>query len=345
MSRKGTRALSSRIAVCTVAVVAAAGCPKSTAPSDRPTVDKAAPDKQPVSVLYAGSLVSLMEKDLGPAFERATGYPFRGEGRGSTALANMINEKLRTPDVFISASSKVNERLMGTDNGNMVSWYAVVFGNEMVLAYSEKSAFAPRLAQVKAGSTPFYEVLQLPGLKLGRTDPALDPKGYRTLLLFDLASGFYRQPGLRQKLLGADDNPAQVFPEEQLVARLDTGQIDAGIFYRNEAAERGLPYATLPREINLSDPAMSDRYEKATWTDAKGKTLRGSAIVYTVTIPSTAKNTAGAEAFVRFMLSADGRKLLDSHGLPPVAPAVKGDPAAVPASLRPVVGVSAAVSP
>ncbi len=120
-----------------------------------------------------------MEKDLGPAFARATGYPYRGEGKGSVALANMIKDKLRTPDVFISADPKVNDLLAGPENGNLVRWYAVILGNEMVLAYNPTSRFAGRLEQAKAGKLPLYEILELKGFRLGRTDPGLDPKGYR----------------------------------------------------------------------------------------------------------------------------------------------------------------------
>src|SRR5437868_5322368 len=57
--------------------------------------------KGKVSVLYAGSLVNLMEKKVGPVFQQASGYGYEGEGKGSTALANEIKGKLRTPDIFI----------------------------------------------------------------------------------------------------------------------------------------------------------------------------------------------------------------------------------------------------
>src|SRR5258707_3089567 len=36
-----------------------------------------------ISVLYAGSLGNLIEKDLGPAFSHATGYKYLGEAKGS----------------------------------------------------------------------------------------------------------------------------------------------------------------------------------------------------------------------------------------------------------------------
>ncbi|HEX3982990.1 MAG TPA: substrate-binding domain-containing protein, partial [Acidisoma sp.] len=76
-----------------------------------------------VNVLYAGSLVNLMEHGVGPAFDKATGGKFRGYAGGSNKLANEIKGKLIPADVFISANPKVNDDLMGAANGNWVDWY------------------------------------------------------------------------------------------------------------------------------------------------------------------------------------------------------------------------------
>ena len=43
-----------------------------------------------VDVMYAGSLIRLFERRLGPAFQSATGFTFQGEGKGSVAIANLI---------------------------------------------------------------------------------------------------------------------------------------------------------------------------------------------------------------------------------------------------------------
>lgn len=295
---------------------------------------KANADEGRVSVLYAGSLVNLMEKDLGPAFSRATGYKFLGEGKGSVALANMIKDKLRTPDIFISADPKVNDLLMGPDNRNLVRWYVTVFRNEMVLAYNPKSRFAGDLKEASKSEQHLYEILQRKDFRLGRTDPKLDPKGYRTLFLFDLAEKYYRQPGLAKKILGEADNPSQIFPEEQLAARLETGQLDAGVFYRNELANHDFPYVTFPRELNLSDPQLDAHYRTATYVNPKGKAYQGGAIVYTIALPETSRNREGAIAFISFLMSTDGRKLLEKHGLQLIRPVVTGDQEAVPVKLQ-----------
>ena len=82
-----------------------------------------------VNVLYAGSLVNLMEHSVGPAFNKQTGLNFQGYAAGSNKIANEIKGKLRRGDVFISASPKVNTTLMGADNGDHVTWYVTTGWN------------------------------------------------------------------------------------------------------------------------------------------------------------------------------------------------------------------------
>jgi hypothetical protein len=127
-----------------------------------------------VSVLYAGSLVNLMERGIGPAFDKASGDQFRGYAGGSKLLANQIKDKLRQGDVFISANPAVNDSLMGPANGEWVSWYVSFAQSPLVLGYNPTSRFA---ADFK--SKPWYQVLTEPGMRVGRTDPKLDPKTLR----------------------------------------------------------------------------------------------------------------------------------------------------------------------
>jgi molybdate/tungstate transport system substrate-binding protein len=286
-----------------------------------------------------------MEKDVGPSFTRATGCQYLGEAKGSVLGANLIKERLRTPDVFISADPKVNERLMGKENGDLVRWYVTIFGNEMVLGYNPSSRFAAELKQVGAHDARLYEILQEQGFRLGRGDPELEPKGYRTLFLFDLAEKHYQRPGLAQKILLNPEQPTLVFPEEQLVARLEAGQLDAGIFYRNEVAEHSLPFIGFPREFNLSDPDLDPEYATATYVSPKGLKFAGAAIVYSVTIPENSQNRAGAIALVGFLLSDEGRKIVEKHALRLIPPLVSGAIDAVPPTLHAALNLKKDVSP
>jgi molybdate/tungstate transport system substrate-binding protein len=259
-----------------------------------------------VNVLYAGSLVNLMERSVGPAFEKATGLQFRGYAAGSNKIANEIKGKLRRGDVFISASPKVNSSLMGADNGDHVSWFVSFAESPLMIGYNPKSKFAADFKQKR-----WDQVLQEPGIRIGRTDPKLDPKGAFTVDMMTKAAELYHQPDLVEKTLGAPDNPDQVLPEETLVGRLQSGQLDAGFFYSTETSD-------------LKIPALQPAPE-----------LKAKAS-YTLTILNDAQNGAGATRFVDFLLSAEGRALLKQHGVDVIKPIVTGNGQAIPPSVQAV---------
>ncbi len=257
-----------------------------------------------VNVLYAGSLVNLMEHGVAPAFDTASGDTFRGFGGGSNGLANQIKGKLRRGDVFISATPKVNDTLMTAANGDWVDWYITFAQSPLVIGYNPASRFAAELK-----TKPWYEVLREPGIRIGRTDAKLDPKGALTVQLLDKAEQVYHQPGLAQAVLGAPDNPEQVRPEENLVGRLQSGQVDVGFFYSTETSDLQIPAIPLPPEVALS-------------------------AVYTVTVLRDAADPAAAASFVDFLLSAPGQAVMKQHGLDVVTPTVTGDAAKVPSAIH-----------
>jgi molybdate/tungstate transport system substrate-binding protein len=257
-----------------------------------------------VSVLYAGSLVNLMEHSIGPAFNKATGDTFQGFAAGSNALVNQIKGQLRRGDVFISANPMVNDSLTGAANGDWVSWYVNFAQSPLVIGYNPSSKFAADLK-----SRPWSAVMQEAGIRIGRTDPKLDPKGALTIQLLDHAEQVYNQPGLAQRILGAPENPTQVSLEETLVGRLMSGQLDIGFFYSTETSDLKIPSISLPREVSLSAH-------------------------YTATVLRNAASPAGATRFVGFLLGAQGRALMQDHGLDIVKPSVRGDASKMPPQIR-----------
>jgi molybdate/tungstate transport system substrate-binding protein len=289
-------------------------------------------DRQKVSVLYAGSLATIMENGIGPEFTKTTGYIFQGEAQGSLGGAQMIHDHLRTPDVFLSADPLVNTNiLMGPRNGNLVKWFTIVASSQLVLAYNPHSKFAAKFQEAAANRIPWYEVLETPRAKFGRGDPSIDPKGYRTLFLFNLAGKYYHRPDI-PGLLGDPMNPAQVFPEVVLMARVESGQFDAGIFYKHEIIAHRLPYIEFPPEINLGDAHFSDMYAQESYTTPSGQRVTGAPIIFTITIPESAPHREAALAFVRFLLSSE--ELLKKFGFGIVQHRTAGDSAWVPAELR-----------
>ncbi|MGJ9413914.1 extracellular solute-binding protein [Aeromicrobium sp. CF4.19] len=281
------------VALITLATLLA-GCGSST-PST------AAPD--PVSVLYAGSLAAVVENGLGPAYSEAESASYEGEAHGSLGAAQMIRDRLRAPDVFISADPEVNEEvLMGPANDDLVSWYVTFASSQLVIGYSPSGPHAEDFAAAEDDPNAWYELLMRDDIRFGRGDPTIDPKGYRTLFLFELAARHYGEPKIAE-LLGDDINPDQVLPEVSLLARVDSGQFDAGIFYRHEAVAAGLPYVTLPPEINLGDPAHADDYATTSYTNPDGVVVTGAPILFTITIPEVAEDPERGESFLRFVLT------------------------------------------
>jgi molybdate/tungstate transport system substrate-binding protein len=291
-----------------------------------------------VNVYYAGSLVNLNENLVGPAFAAGSGYTYQGKSAGSGAIANQIKGKLATPDVVEFADPAVNSSLMGSTNGNYVSWYFTYATSKLVIGFDPKSSVAPGFVAVQKHKEPFYKALRQKGLRFGRTDPNIDPKGYRAIWMAALTQKVYHLRGFERKLLGSAENSSQVFPEQVLVARMLTGQVNAGVFYLSEVKDLGIPYISLPAQVNLGSTRYANLYATQHFTTSAGQTVTGAPIQYTITIPTTVKNEAGAEAFVQFMLSKRVRAISAAHGLLPFKVKVGGNRNTVPGSITRFIG-------
>ena len=175
----------------------------------------------------------------------------------------------------------------------------------------------------------WWQVLRLPGIETGRSDPQLDPNGYRTLLVLQLAERHYAQPGLAAQLLKA--MPARnVRPKESdLVGLLQAGEFDYIWSYESMARNLGLKFVQLPESIDLSSPADTVFYATAS-VKVRGKggdsiEFRGRPIVYALSVPAMAPHREVGERFVKFLLSSDGRRVLRQEGLDALAtPSVAG---------------------
>lgn len=298
-----SRLLAASLALLNAALLAACGSSTSASSGKaKPGASSGASSgaeagRGPVDVLYAGSLEAVMNQSLGPAFQSATGYSLAGFPAGSQDLASEIKGKVRQGDVFISASPKVNSTLEGSANGNWVSWYAPFASTSLVIGYNPSSSFAGALRK-----GPWYRVIGRSGLRFGFTDPRLDPKGALAVAALKQAASSEHEPALAQLARRQSD----LFPEQDLVGRLQAGQLDAGFFYTVEAKAAEIPTITL----------------------GQAKEKAG----YTVTVLNRAPHQAGAVAFVRFLLGAHGRALLAKAGLTlEAAPSATGT--AVPAEL------------
>ena len=271
-----------------------------------------------LTLFNAGSLARPLREALTRWSATAPGTEVAQENAGSLESARKLTELHKIPDVIALADEAVFPALLVP---GQTTWYAAFARNEMVLAYTDRSVGA---AEITAAN--WAMVLQRPGVRTGRSDPALDPNGYRTLMVTALEERRAGVPGLAAQLLAA--MPARYMrpKEADLIALLQAGELDYAWSYRSIAEGAGLKWVDLPPEVDLSDPAREALYATVSVKVAVGGshdprattrdsvTIRGAPILYALSIPTAAPNPAAAQAFVRWFFGPDGRAVLARNG-------------------------------
>lgn len=264
-----------------------------------------------LTVMNAASITKPVRVVL-DSFKGRTGIKYELEPGSSLEIARRFTELHRTADVVLLADPEVFPQLMMP---TYVHWYVIFARNRIVLAYSHRSRGAQEI-----NAANWWKVITRPGVEVGRSDPNVDPSGYRTLLTMQLAERHYHEPGLFTRLLAAAPERNVRPREADQVALLQTNELDYIWTYQNLAESDGLEYVKLPDEIDLGDPADSGQYATVS-TRVLGKkegdtvTMRGAPILFALTIPVQAENPEMAEKFLEFLMSADGRRVLRSQHL------------------------------
>lgn len=270
-------------------------------------------------IYHAGSLTVPLKQMISQFNQLYPGVNVITKAGGSTKMARLISEKGEVADIMASADFKV------IDN-NLIPAYAdwnIRFAsNRLVLCYTDKSQEQNKLTQDN-----WHETLRNPDVQWGHSDPNLDPCGYRSLMVMQLAEKYYGIEGLYDKLL-ANRPPENVKAKAvQLVELLKSGGLDYGWEYLSVAVQHDLKYLELSDEMNLGNYAYDSLYStaKVTVTGKKPGTFidkKGKSITYGVTMLKQSPNREAAEAFLQFMLSAEnGLKVLNDMGQPAFDPA------------------------
>ncbi len=324
-----------------VVLALVAGCTQTapaspTAASEQPALrqaqDTALAGK--LIVFHAGSLTVPM-KALTEAFQaQHPRVSFETEATGSRTAARKVSELGREADLVVSADYTVIDNLLIPA---FADWNIQFARNTMVIAYTDQSQYADEI-----NSDNWYEILTRDGVVYGHSDPDADPCGYRTLMVWQLAEMHYGVPGLNAQL-EEHCPPENVRPKAvDLIALLQSGDVDYAFEYRSIAVQHGLKFIELPDEINLSQVEHASFYSQAT-VEVSGTepgttiTQVGKPIVYGVTIPKNAPSLDLAIEFVRFLIGPEGQTIMEEQGQPPIVPPVVGDKDALPSELQSLV--------
>ncbi len=285
-------------------------------------------------VFHAGSLAGPL-RDLARLFEeRYPGVAVQREASGSRMAARKITQLGRRADVVAVADYLIARDLM---KSQAADWYASFGRNRMVIAFTERST---RAAEINAQN--WYEILLAPETRFGHSDPDLDPAGYRTLMVWQLAESHYEVFGLYEGLQAAcpqgNIRPSSV----ELLPLLESLDLDYIFGYESVARQHHLRILHLPPEIDLGSPELEAHYRQASVQvsgERPGYRLKVTAtpIAYAVTIPREAENQDLAEAFCRLLFSEEGRDILTRNFQTPIFPALAGKFSQVPRSLQEVV--------
>lgn len=299
-------------------------------PSCRSSSPDQAAGKQQLVVFNAGSLAAPIAALLSEFARLHPGITPQQESSGSLEAARKISELGKPCDVLAVADYEVIPSLLIPQNAD---WYVIFARNELVLIYSPKSKFSDQI-----NSSNWYEVLGRPGVQYGYSNPDLDPAGYRTLLHWQLAEKYYQKPGLYEQLKSGVPPKNIRSKSVELVALVESGELDYIYCYRSIAEQQKLPFVKFPPEIDFSDSTMSDFYAKAEVEVVGNKPgerlkVKGMPIRYGLTIPSSAPNKELAEEFVEFVLSPEGQAILQKKSLTIISPGIASEVKKLPARI------------
>ncbi len=260
------------------------------------SVSQNAGAKENVVIFHAGSL-DMPFAEMEKVFEaNHPNIDILRESGGSTKMARMISEQGKTADIMASADFAVIDKTLIPAKAN---WNIRFAANQMVLCHTDKSCFANEIT-----AENWYEILARKDVKWGHSEPNLDPCGYRSLMVLQLAEKFYDKPGLYDQLIANRPKENVRAKAVELVSLLKSGDMDYAWEYLSVAVQHGLKYIKLDDHLNLGNYKYDDFY-KLTSVEVTGKkpdqqiTRTGASVTYGITlIKPMLPNSKGAVCFV-----------------------------------------------
>ena len=284
--------------------------------------------------IFAAGTLAVPLRQLDSQFEQqhagTTVQPIFG---GSVMMAKLITNLHQPADLIAVADYNVIPKYLFAGAGTQAyaTWYIGFARNAVTFVYTDKSKYAGEITPAN-----WYQVLARPGVQIGRSDPDTDPSGYQTVQMLDLAEKYYKAPGLAVKILANAPRTNMRDTETALISALQLGQIDYLAIYRSDALQHHFRYLDLPAEIDLGDPRDANLYANAV-AHTKGGDLKGTPIVYAITIPATAPHPELAEAYLKLLLGPQGQAVFKQNGFGTITPAYEVHSEAVPKSLQSLV--------
>jgi molybdate/tungstate transport system substrate-binding protein len=290
------------------------------------------------------------------------------EGHGSIQVVRTITELGREADLAAVADYQLIPLLMyqtqmPDGQGSFADWYISFATNKLGIAFTDSSLYASSIT-----TDNWYEIISRPDVRIGLANPTIDALGYRALIVIQLAEDYYDDDTIFEKLIS--DNfaagieviktngvslikvPELLKPTQnriflrsysiQLLALLESGEVDYAFEYESVAKQRGLRFLELPQAIDLSSWNYTDQYEQVRvelefqrFVEVVPE-FEGTPIIYGITIPGNAPHQQEAIKFLEYLIGPEGQRILNENYHPPLIPAEADDVSKVPVELRPL---------
>jgi molybdate/tungstate transport system substrate-binding protein len=288
------------------------------------------------------------------------------QAHGSIQVIRQVTELGQDVDVVAVADDSLIPMLMYQtkmpDGQPYANWDIMPATNQLVLAYTSQSKYANEI-----NVNNWYQIISRPDVRLGFTDPRMDSVGYRTLMTLKLAESYYGVNNIMDDTVGKyfsmpitanEENgistihvPELLEPTDnhmvlrgaqmELLALLQSGDVDYTIDYKSTVIQDGLSYIELPPEINLGDSNFAQNYQKVIVKldyqrfQTVNPVFGGIPIVYGMTIANNSKNKDAAIKFIQFVLGPEGQRIFSDCNQPELIPPECDNVSALPDSLKP----------
>ncbi len=289
-----------------------------------------------LKVFHAGSL-SVPLNRIERAFEKR--YPWidvRRESSGSVMVIRKVVDIHKKCDVIAVADYSLIPIMMFPKYADHVKLFAK---NELVLCYTKNSKYSKDINQDN-----WYKILMKNNVKWGFSNPNMDPCGYRAVMCILLSAYYYKKPipnmlfkkYLPFKFIKKHDISYAKIPRDfsltgrkifirpksvELLALLESGDIDYAIEYISVAKQHHLKFLRFPPEINLGQLSLKKYYSKACVILGNGKVINGKPIVYGISALRISSHPKEAKLFEDFVTGKIGMTILKEVYQIPIFPA------------------------
>ncbi len=286
-------------------------------------------------IFHAGSLSKPLSA-VEHAFEKR--YPhidIRRQASGSVLAIRKVTDLGKDADIIISADYTLIPSMLFPNHAKKAYVFA---GNEMCLCYKTQRNIPSEWGQAVIS----------PDVRIGLSDPNLDPCGYRALMtvvlwaiqtatIDDVTHFFQKELGVQ--ILGSGcgielriprafwplSKRVMVRPKSvELLSLLDAGMVDYIFEYKSVALSHGLSIIPIPPSQNLGMMSFKDQYScvAVRLGLAPAKLITGTPIAYGLCVLKKAPNPKAATLFRKFLFSRAGMGILKRHHLRTIDPPV-----------------------